>query len=227
MTQNNKNWTKENVIINITSNTTEYETEFSLDGKEWEEFIGSKQIEMSQNGTVYTRVKQGENKGDIISLTISNIDKTVPQVNVGTPETTSKSFMIGMDITDNSSGLAQIKWYYKNENAEKYIERIQDYQTINGKEAGETNTHKSLTIDWLTNGVYKVYAVIVDVAGNKTIVGKNGSEGGNPEGEEIPPTEQIEIELPKIDDDEEAGEIILTPNTTNWTNNPVKVTVNK
>ncbi len=195
ITQNNTNWTNENIEVNIETKDERYDIKTSKDGENWTD---NKTYIIEENGSIYVKLTDGINDGETYEYKVTNIDKTKAEAEINEKEVTSKSFTVEADITDNASGLGQIKWYYKNETADTYIEIVQDYKALKGAEAGELEAVKELTIDNLPKGKYKVYAKVYDVAGNETI------------------TNELTIELETITAGNDALE--FTPSTENWTN---------
>ena len=202
VTKDNNNWTNEEVTVHINKKDDRYEILTSTNGEDW---TNNTEYTFEENGSVFIKLTDGINEGEVYEYKVTNIDKENPQAQINQKEVTSKSFTVNADITDNASGLGQIKWYYKNEADAEYTEVVQDYQVIKGPDAGELNTSKELKVDNLVKGTYKVYAVVVDVAGNEIT------------------TNEITIVLETITAGEDA--LTFTPNTQNWTNQPVTVTL--
>lgn len=206
----NTNWTNENITVNISSKDERYHILSSLDQKAWTEQTN---YELNQNTTIYAKLNDGINNGEETKYEVKNIDKQEVQAKLTIREITSKSFKVGADITDNLSGLGQIKWYYKNINDSEYIEKIEDFKEIKGAETGEIKANKEFAIDNLEKGNYVIYAIITDVAGNSTTV-KLTDENG----EEIEEGIKLETITPAKD------AISFKSDNTNWTNEPIKIT---
>ncbi len=194
-------WTNQDIKVTATNNDDRYTIQISKDGENWED---ADNVTMTENDSVYIRLTDGINAGEPKEVKVKNIDKQNASAEIWADEITSKSFKVKVDVKDELSGLGQIKWYYKEENNDEYTEVVENYQTINGEEAGENDTVKEFTRDNLPKGTYKVYAVITDVAGNEIT------------------TEEVTIELLTIT----AGNatIRLEPNNTNYTNQDIEVT---
>ena len=211
----NTNWTNQDIVVNIASKDERYTVLSSLDGENWTSALA---YTIPENMVVYAKLYDGINSGETVGYTVDHIDKEKAKAQMKLQEVTSKSFIVEMDIQDNSSGLAKIKWYYKNQNETTYQEEEEIFMQVGGAQAGENHTHKEFKKDNLEKGIYEVYAIITDVAGNRTVVGKESVEGE----ENIPPEEKLEIELIEIVDGKST--ITLTPSTNNWTNQPITVT---
>lgn len=111
---NTRKWTRDNVIVTVKENCEgSYQAEYSKDGKTWEPLNGEIQIEMAENGTIYGRVKNDEEVGDTISLTVGNIDRQAPKSEITTLEKTSRSVKVNLNVTEDISGIAKIVWSYK------------------------------------------------------------------------------------------------------------------
>lgn len=201
---NNTNWTNKNVTVTISSTDADYTIQYKKDDGNW---TNGTSVSMTANGTVYGRLTDGTNVGEATSLGIGNIDKTLPTVsNISSSNVMSDSFTASIDVQDELSGLGKIDWYYKLSTAASYTKITQEYQTLNGEEAGDKNTTKSLTLDNLTGGSYLVYAEIYDVAGNKT------------------KSETATITTKKIDGLQE-GNVTFSQTPTNWTKDNVIVSI--
>lgn len=200
VTQSNSNWTNESVDVKIESTDERYTVLTSTDGDEWNPVT---EYTLYENDTIYCKLTDGINSGEVLEYNVTNIDTQKSEVEISQKDVTSKSFTANLNIKDNASGLGQIKWYYKKDGDSDYIEVIQDYTEIKGPNAGELETQKELFIDNLTSGTYQVYAIVTDVAGNTT------------------QTEEISITLVTITTGEEG--LSLAKDNENWTNQQVTV----
>lgn len=198
----NTNWTNENVVVNIASKDDRYQLLTSIDGKN---FLTQNSYELAQNGSVYAKLTDGINYGKMVEYKVSNIDKQEPEAQISINKITSKSFTIDLNVKDNLSGVGRIEWYYKNSASEMYESEIEELVELQGATAGNLQENKQLYVDNLERGTYIIYAKVYDVAGNEI------------------ETEEIRLELEEITKGEEA--LTFTPNTTNWTNEDVIVTV--
>ncbi len=246
LTPDNTNWTNGNVTVTASKiDGVEIDEVFkiqtSTNQKEWKnETVQT----LSENGPVYARLWDGINGGQGISLTIQNIDKKLAKGTVSVDRVTTKSMEITVTAQDEESGIGQITWYYQKEEGGEVQTETNNYIEIQGDDAGDKNKTDKESFTNLKYGVYKVYAVVTDVAGNKSVIGKNGiiegateedakngnvpkdgegSGGQGPGGED---DDQVDhIKLKEVQAAEEA--IQLTPDNTNWTNGNVKVTASK
>ena len=206
-----KNWTNQDLEVGMRSTDERYRILTSKDKENW---TSTSNYTMTENGSIYGKLTDGINSGEIVEYKVTNIDKEKPVVEMEAEEVTSKKFTIDLSFTDNSSGLGKIVWHYRNIINDEYIEVEEDYQTINGETAGELETHKKLTVDNLIKGRYEIYAVVTDVAGN-IVNTKEGIEGETT-------TPIITVDLEEITSGGNA--ITLEPSTTNWTNKPITIT---
>ena len=145
ITPSTTNWTKENITLTISVNNAQEslgldDKPYSWDGTNWGT---STTKEITTNGTYTVYVK---NKvGTIVekSITISNIDKTAPTVNVtsNTTNWTKGNVTLTVTATDNQSNLSEQPYSWDKTN-------------------WGTNTTKEVTV----NGTYTVY--VKDKVGN-------------------------------------------------------------
>ena len=167
-------WTNGQVTVTIpplTGYTAEYQIG-TLDEKgTWTPYNTTNKIKVSSNTTVYYRYNDGTNAGKYAAKTVSNIDTTVPEITtaLNSSSVTTKGFTLNIGVQDKNSGLGKIVWYYKLSTAGSYTSQEQEYTQLNGTTTGTTTVQtKSLTVNGLTNGTYKAYAVVYDVAGKST-----------------------------------------------------------
>ena len=145
ITPSTKNWTKENITLTISVNNAQEslgldDKPYSWDGTNWGT---STTKEITTNGTYTIYVK---NKvGTIVekSITISNIDKTAPTVNVtsNTTNWTKGNVTLTVTATDNQSNLSEQPYSWD-----------------------KTNWGTSTTKEVTANGTYTVY--VKDKVGN-------------------------------------------------------------
>jgi len=198
----NKNWTNENVVVTIESKDSRYQLLTSIDGKN---FLTQNSYELEQNGTIYAKLTDGINYGEITEYIVGNIDKQEAEAKININEITSKSFRIDLHAEDNLSGIGKVEWFYKNSASETYEKETIDLVELKGEQAGNLQEDKQLHVDNLERGVYIIYAKVYDVAGNEV------------------ETEEIRLELEEITKGEDV--LTFTPNNTNWTNEDVEITV--
>jgi len=180
------NWTNEDVTttieIDTDKNITNYELQYTkftegaqvtsgaLENATWLKYETTG-IVSEENEIIYTRLYNGNNATSYTSTTIANIDKEAPTISetLNSSGVTTKGFTLNIGVTDISSGLGKIIWYYKLSNASNYSSQEEIYTPLNGVATGEkAAVTKSITLDNLTNGTYSVYAEVYDVAGNST-----------------------------------------------------------
>jgi len=214
------NWTNEDVTTTIEIDTekdiTNYELQYTkftegtevtseaLENATWLEYETSG-IVSEENETIYTRLYDGVNSTSYTSTTIANIDTEDPTVSttLNSTEVTTKGFTLNIGVTDTSSGLGKIIWYYKLSTDTNYTSEEEIYTPLNGIEKGTTvATSKSITLDNLTNGTYSVYAEVYDVAGNST--------------------ETAKINIPLVEIEQASG---ATASPEYWTSETVTVTL--
>ena len=205
MTPSTKKWTTENVIVTIKEQSEQYQGQYSLDGKNWTTFDGIEKVEMEENGTLFARVKDNDDAGDTISLTLGNIDKQEPEVEITPIEQTSRSIKVALNATEDVSGIAKIIWYYKLATKDTYDKEEYNFVVIGSNMKGKPEFNKEFEYLDLPYGEYWVCAEVSDTAGNVTL------------------TDTHIINPIEVTKGEEA--LTLTPNTTNWTNEDIIVTV--
>ena len=140
VTSNTINWTKDNVTLTITATDNEGgsgldEKPYSWDGTNWGT---STTKEVTANGTYTAYVKDKAGNVANKSITVNNIDKTLPTVNI-TPNTTNwtkdnVTLTISVNNAQGSSGLDDKPYSWDKTN-------------------WGTSTTKEVTV----NGTYKVY----------------------------------------------------------------------
>ena len=136
----------------------------------------SGEFQISTNTTIYYAYSDGTNVGNVYgSVNVTNIDTTKPTIStaLNSSAITTKGFTINVGVTDSSSGLSKITWYYKLSTASSYENETNTYTAMNGSTAGtRTAITKSKTYTNLLKGTYNAYAVVYDVAGNSTETSK-------------------------------------------------------
>ena len=209
------NWTHNEVEVEITSDKLadnlkiQYKEAENEDQKEtavWQEY--NNKFKVSKNEIVYVRITDGNNTGVEIEHKIENIDTVNPSVNVETENVTTRSVDFKVTGIDNESGLKTIKIYTKEKNG---AYEFNEY-TYKGNEVGspkEDKSEKTYTLNELKqNTVYEYYAEVIDQADNRaTTVAKEVTTGT------IPSMDELGIKI--------------THNPTEWTKEPVEVTINK
>lgn len=158
-------WTNGSVTLTASTKELGYTIETSLDSKIWEEVETRTFTENKQ--TMYARLVSSEDEtGNYVSYTITNIDKTAPEItitaNPASPKTKDEQGSINIIGKDEDSKIQKIEWYYKKDTAEKY-EKFDEEVYKEGTE--QINNNKILNI--LENSkVFSIYAVAYDLVGN-------------------------------------------------------------
>ena len=209
LTPNNTNWTKDNVSVTITTtaNTSIFKLQYSTTADTtWKDYASP--VTMTANGTVYARLVEKAQTGNIssnASTTLSKIDKTAPTVNTAlSVASTTSSITLSTAVTDGASGLGKIIWYYKLSSDSSYKSATDSYQGA-GATAGTTSKqNKTKSFTGLSAGkTYNTYAEVYDVAGNMTRTPTSGT------------TDKGTTAMPAT------STITITPSTTGWTNQDV------
>ncbi len=191
-------WTNQNVNVTISSTAgNDYTLQYSKDGSTWEDYTS--EVEMSQNGSIYAKLVDSKGQeGATATGNVKNIDKERPTVSASLQSTsiTSSSITLSTDVTDNSSGISKIIWYYKLSTETEYKNEIDTYELTNGtgETAKVTKTHEFTGLT--AKKTYNTYAEVYDVAGNTT---------------RTPISESLDIKLPQETDPVEklkAGEYV-------------------
>ena len=133
---------------------------------------------------------------------------------------------INITSTDKLSGIGKVAWYCKENNKAKMTKDTKKYKDIQGDEPGAKQEQGTELVDNLKSGLYEVYAVVTDVAGNECVIGENGiiegkdrddAEDGNLE---VKPTPLEDLPLG-------TESITLNQDVKHWTNGDVNVTAKK
>ena len=225
LSKDNENWTNQPVTVNAELLDEKYTVQLKSSETDWEDAIS---LTLLSNDTVYARLTDGVNYGEQTSIQVTNIDKEIVNATMSNIDTTSKSFTIQADITDNASGLAQIDWYIKKDGEEEWKLSEDFFEEINGSVAGELDTSKEKEYNILTTGSYQVYALITDVAGNIAVLDSNGASEQDPNNPDYNPDDEesapIDTTLVTITDGKDGIEFISS--NENWTNQNVTITAN-
>lgn len=139
-------WTNQNVIITVTATDNYGVAAYRLDSGEW---VTENKLAVTQNGlyTVYAKDVLG-NISEGITITISNIDKTVPVITIDSFDTdwTKENIVVTFSATDNSNDTI----YYA----------VSESGALTAGDVTGSETSCTVT----QNGTYYVYAA--DKAGN-------------------------------------------------------------
>ena len=172
---------------------------------------GVESVVVKTNEKIVTaEAKDAQGKVTSKLLKINNIDKIRPIINTqpSVINKTTSSIDLSIGVADNESGISKIEWYYKLDTESTYKTKTDEYTKMNGANVGVRGAvTKTTTIKELKTGIYSIYAVVYDVAGNSktssTIrVGTTAMPAGN-------------------------KNITFNYSTTNWTNQNVNVTITK
>jgi uncharacterized repeat protein (TIGR02543 family) len=159
-------WTNENVDVTIefvNESMSDATIEYKIGDGNWQTYASA--FEVDVNNTIYARSVYGEEKGEVATHAIQNIDKTNPTANITADddETTTSSSEIEITGVDNESGIASIAIYVDGE-----LEYTKADYT--GNDVGSpVRDEQILTyiIEDLTAGTeYEIYTVVTDKAGN-------------------------------------------------------------
>ena len=220
ITPSTSGWTNEDVTVKIENKNNKNNVQTSKDGTTW---VDEDTVVVTENGDVYGRLTDGTNIGPVTKTHIDNIDKEKPTGKITATNVTTKSMTVKVVGEDTLSGIANIVVYYqRKEGGELYHKEFQ-YKEVHSEGAGNPKEEETISLNDLENGIYNIYAVVTDVAGNQTVVGENGeiegktaqdAEKGEVEGKEVPLTT-----IPNADET-----ITLTPDITYWINGDVTVT---
>ena len=125
------------------------------------------------NDTIVTyRYTDGTSSSEEQTITVNKIDKESPTIDTfSVIRKGSDFFIVSLATRDNASGIAEIKWYYRPQGTTNWGEPFQttSIATVNGIASGETVITAQASKYGLSSGVYEVYAVVTDVAGNEPV----------------------------------------------------------
>lgn len=131
--------------------------EYSINGTDdWKEYKGP--ISMNENGTIYAKVTNGTEESNIVSVDITNIDNTAPNIEVRVDKITSKTIEISVSSSDADKDEYTYDYYIK-KNGEN------DYK-LDGTAGAPKTTH---TFEDLEDGIaYDIKVVAKDLVQNET-----------------------------------------------------------
>ena len=157
-------WTNSNVKVTASTSYPNYVIETSKDRTNWR---SDTIITVTENQVVYARLSDTINSGRETSYEVTNIDKTAPTAENISVTIAEDSIDLSLQANDDLSGIAQVIWYYKEENQSSYQSKTTSYIPVNGNTKGELAKTVTETLTDLSSGIgYKIYAVVYDVAGN-------------------------------------------------------------
>jgi uncharacterized membrane protein YjjB (DUF3815 family) len=147
-------WTNGNVTVTITYPTEIVTKEYSLDGTTWNTYTAA--VVFSANGTVYARgFDAGNNQTAQATMTVANIDKTLPVVTATNGGATTSSVTVNAVASDTGGSLL---------NASSY-----QYSKDNGATWTAASLAVNYTFTGLTAGTYNCRVKVSDNAGNIAI----------------------------------------------------------
>ena len=145
-------FTNGNVTVTITYSTDSAVKEYSLDGTNWNSYT-TPVVVTDNNTTVYARGKDlAGNESGLSTLTVVNIDRTLPTITVADGGKTTSSVTVTAVASDTGgSGLVLSSYQYSSDNGVTWTPAI---------------SATSYTFNSLTTGTYQCKVKILDNAGN-------------------------------------------------------------
>ena len=167
-------WTKENVIINLSYENipTGYEIQYKVGSGEWTK--GTSITVAENNTTVYVRLYNAliDDETAVNSVTITNIDKTAPTAptSITKTENINSITVQASGGTDVGSGIAGYKYSTNGTNWTETIAAGESY-TFEGIKAGTEVTIYAKTVDkvGLESSTYSSTGSTAEVTGNITM----------------------------------------------------------
>jgi len=146
-------WTNGNVTVTITYPTEVVTKQYSTDGTTWNTYTAA--VVVTTNSTVYAKgLDAGGNQTTQATLTVANIDKTVPVVAATNGGTTTSSVTVTAVASDTSgSGVVAASYQYSKDNGATWT---------------TSSSATSYTFSTLLAGTYQCKVKVVDNAGNTT-----------------------------------------------------------
>ena len=151
-------WTRENVIVNITSNHNDYSYKYRVLDGENINYAGEFVIE--ENTDIYGYSEKNGVVSEEVKHEIRNIDRINPRINSITNTVSATSATLTIKGQDLESGIGYIKIYKENE----LVFSTEEYPGNNNNEQTETVTIGNLTE--LSTYTFKVE--VIDKVGNST-----------------------------------------------------------
>ncbi|MCI8383679.1 MAG: hypothetical protein HFJ33_02250 [Clostridia bacterium] len=158
-------WTNGKVVVGIFTQTSEYQLQYSLDGKNWKNY--EKEIEVQESGAIYARLVNNLYE-TVCQATgnVTNIDKTQPTSTITFDHTstdTASSVVATIEQKDNQSGIniTECKWIY-NTISGNIGTNEEDY--IGGN---FTTTPEEISLKVQIAGTYYLHVLSIDNVGNK------------------------------------------------------------
>jgi len=149
-------WTKDDVRVTLTSE--EGTIYYHLGTGSWQEYTTPVVIDKN-NTTIYARVMdEVGNYSEVSSLTIQNIDRIAPSIDLTYDKTWTSNIKVNYSIKDQDSQLASIRYGFSSSNT---VEPIwQEIDTTEG--TGSINKND-------VDGTYYLWVEAIDNAGNREV----------------------------------------------------------
>ena len=146
-------WTNGNVTVTINYPAEAVIKQYSTNGTTWNNYTAA--ITITSNGTILAKgADAGSNQIAQASLTISNIDKTVPTVTATDGGKTTSSVTVNAAASDTGgSGLVAGSYQYSKDNGTTWT---------------TATTATNYTFSSITTGTYQCKVKVADNAGNST-----------------------------------------------------------
>ncbi len=165
-------WTNGKVNVKISTQISEYQLQYSLDGKSWKNY--EKEVEVQESGAIFARLVNNLYE-TICQATgnVTNIDKTKPTATItfdSTSTDTVSSIVATIEQKDNQSGIniTKCKWVY-NTISGNIGTNEEDYTG-----GSFTTTPEEISLKTQTAGTYYLHVLSIDNAGNRieTVLGE-------------------------------------------------------
>ena len=154
-------WTNDKVLVTITSDNPNYSYVYKVDDGTYQNYI--EPFELETNSTITAKSVYNEVESVITTHEVTNIDKLNPTIGTITPASTPYTITLVGTMTDNQSGVKDIKVFANNiisgtENGTPVNIDLKDY---------EKSKDISMVISGLTpNTEYSIKVEVTDGAGN-------------------------------------------------------------
>jgi len=155
MLANPTGWTNGSVSVTISYSADSVTKEYSTNGTTWSNYTVP--VIVTENAiTIYARGKDiAENESGVSTLTVANIDKTLPIIVATNSAATSSSVTVTATASDiGGSGIAIDSYQYSKDNGTTW--------TI-------ATSATSYTFTALTTGIYQCKAKVADITGNSSV----------------------------------------------------------
>ena len=162
-------WTRGQVSVQATTNVSGYTLQISTNNQNWQD---SDTAILTENGTIYVRLTDGQNVGGVATYDVTNIDKTAPIVTLSQNGgkyvmPTSGNATIKTKITaqdTNGSGVKTLQYAWSQSN----ITEPTNWSTF-------TNGQEIIKSDITTPGIWYLWTNVTDVVGNKATTQKTSN----------------------------------------------------